>query len=127
MYPRFLRYSIQVTIVQMVQYIRTPVVMQNIIEFVEQRFQITYNNRVISVYCDNRRNKVIVEDNDVYYYLTTHNNDSITLRDALTDMELHQFEVTVDWTENNHPHDSIENFLDTSVRDLPVSQLSIHE
>jgi hypothetical protein len=110
----------------MLQYIRTPVVMENIIEAVEQRFQITYNNRCISIHWDNRRNKVIVENYNVYY-LTTPNRDRITLRDALTDMDLHRFQITIDWTEDNNLHDSIENFLDTSIKYLPVSQLTIRE
>ena len=109
---------------RMTQYIRTHCQVDP--EFwpeVSQRFQISRLAVVIEVDWHDASQRVVVHINGEHFFLTSPDRPNITLRDVLYALQYAQERIVLDYSDLDW---SLDNTLDTPVRDTPVSQLTIY-
>lgn len=109
---------------RMTQYIRTHCQVDP--EFwpeVSQRFQISRLAVVIEVDWHDASQRVVVHINGDHFFLTSPDRPNITLRDVLYALQYAQERIILDYSDLDW---SLDNTLDTPVRDTPVSQLTIY-
>lgn len=109
---------------RMTQYIRTHCQVDP--EFwpeVSQRFQISRLAVVIEVDWHDASQRVVVHISGDHFFLTSPDRPNITLRDVLYALQYAQERIVLDYSDLDW---SLDNTLDTPVRDTPVSQLTIY-
>ena len=108
----------------MTQYIRTHCDVDP--EFwpeVSQHFQISRLSTVIEVDWHNASQRVVVHINGEHFFLTSPDRQNITLRDVLYALQYASERIVLDYSDLEW---SLDNTLDTPVRDAPLSQFTIY-
>ncbi len=105
----------------MAQYIRTPC--NPDFHNVAQVCQCTYHDeRVFEIFYDNNAQRVLVQEFNEYFWLTSPDIDNITIYQVLTALGYSGEQIVVTWADNQHPN----NLLNTRVEQAPLSQISIY-
>lgn len=109
----------------MAQYIRVPidVDIQQLFEHTHQVSQIVYRNqRVICIDYDTLTNRVVVQENDTWFYLTSPDLPNMTMLEALIGLGYGNEQMVVTWADQNQ-----ENIvLNSPVSQAPLNQMALY-
>lgn len=110
---------------RMAQYIRVPidVDIQQLFEHTHQVSQIVYRNqRVICIDYDTLTNRIVVHDNDNWFYLTSPDLPNMTMLEALIGLGYGNEQMVVTWADQNQ-----ENIvLNSPVSIAPLNQMALY-
>ena len=105
----------------MAQFIRTPFDMD--FDGILQVSQIAYHNeRVIEIFYDTDTNRVVVQNNGNYFWLTSPDINHITINQVLIALGIADEQIVVTFTAD----DMYNNLLNCTVEQAPLSQISIY-
>lgn len=105
----------------MAQFIRTQFDMD--FTQINQVCQISYHDqRVIEIFYDTHTNRTVVDNNGLYFWLTSPDIENITIKDVLIAIGIHNEQIVLRMPENH----SLINILDTDVKDAPLCQIGIY-
>lgn len=105
----------------MAQFIRTPCDL-NVINF-NQVSQISYlNGRIIEIFYDVDRQRVAVQNNNDYFWLTSPDINHLTINHVLIALGIAGEQIVITWAENNQ----LDNVLNSIVQHASLNQISIY-
>jgi hypothetical protein len=105
----------------MAQYIRTPC--NPDFNNVAQVCQCVYHDeRVFEIFYDNDAHRVLVQEFNDYFWLTSPDIEHITIYQVLTALGYTGEQIVVTWADNQHPN----NLLNSIVEQAPLGQISIY-
>lgn len=105
----------------MAQFIRTPFDMD--FDGILQVSQIAYHNeRLIEIFYDTDSNRVVVQNNGNYFWLTSPDINRLTINHVLITLGINNEQIVVTYTDNNQPN----SVLNSIVEQAPLNQISIY-
>jgi hypothetical protein len=105
----------------MAQYIRTPC--EPDFDNVTQVCQCVYHNeRIFEIFYDNNVNKVLVQEFNEYFWITSPDIDNMTIYQVLEALGYIGEHIVVTWTRNNHNN----ALLNSTVDRADLSTLAIY-
>jgi hypothetical protein len=106
---------------KMAQYIRIPC--EPNFNNVSQVCQCAYHNeRVFEIYYDNNTRRILIQEYNNHFWLTSPDIENITIYQVLEALGYINEQIVVTWSENNI-NDSV---LNSTVEHAPLSQISIY-